>query len=102
MCGEATLCPENSFMKKVSLLVLSAAIAVSALFACVVSSEARPAYKKEWEAKYLKMVPAAEQAKCNVCHVGEKKKDRNVYGQALAKLLTKDDMKDIPKIQKAL
>jgi hypothetical protein len=33
-------------------------------------------------------------AKCNVCHKGKKKKDRNVYGEALSELLDKKADKD--------
>ncbi len=44
-----------------------------------------------------------ETAKCNVCHKGKKKTDRNSYGEALAKLLDKKaDKDDIEKIRKAL
>ena len=39
---------------------------------------------------------------CNICHVGKKKTNRNVYGKALAKLLKEGDDKDIPKIKSAL
>ena len=42
-----------------------------------------------------------ETAKCNVCHVGSSKKDRNAYGQALTEKLDKND-KDAAKIKKAL
>ncbi|HHK41733.1 MAG TPA: hypothetical protein ENJ50_04870 [Planctomycetaceae bacterium] len=49
-----------------------------------------------------------EVKKCNVCHDPRKingkasKKNRNAYGEALAKLLTKKDKKDLEKIAKAL
>jgi hypothetical protein len=44
-----------------------------------------------------------EKAKCNVCHVGKKKTDRNAYGHALAELLDKKtDKDDVEKIRKAL
>lgn len=44
-----------------------------------------------------------ETAKCNVCHKGKKKTDRNAYGEALAKLLDKKaDKDDVEKIRKAL
>jgi len=42
-------------------------------------------------------------AKCNVCHMGSSKKERNAYGQALAdRLDKKEDAKDVAKIKKAL
>ncbi len=69
-------------------------------------------FKKEFEAKYVKKEPgtdaeknllaAVNKAKCNVCHVGKSKKERNDYGQALHTLLTKKDAKDTAKIQDAL
>lgn len=44
-----------------------------------------------------------ETAKCNVCHKGKSKKDRNAYGEALAKLLDKKEDKDNKdKIRQAL
>ena len=44
-----------------------------------------------------------ETAKCNVCHAGSSKKERNAYGNALAERLDKKaDAKDVAKIKKAL
>ncbi|MFM7290030.1 MAG: hypothetical protein ACKO6B_02225 [Planctomycetia bacterium] len=44
-----------------------------------------------------------ETAKCNVCHAGSSKKERNAYGNALADRLDKKaDAKDVAKIKKAL
>ncbi len=70
------------------------------------------AFKKEFEAKYVKkdasspaeqeFAAAAEKAKCAVCHVGKTKKVRNEYGKALNALVTKKDAKDSAKIQEAL
>jgi hypothetical protein len=39
---------------------------------------------------------------CNICHVGTDKKQRNDYGMAIDKLLSKDDMKDAEKIEQSL
>ena len=51
----------------------------------------------------MPLAAAVKTAKCNVCHVGKKKTDRNAYGEALAKLLDKKtDKEDIEKIRKAL
>ncbi len=72
------------------------------------ATHARAPYKKEFEAKYVtdgadpNFVKAVEAAKCNICHIGKEKKDRNPYGKALAKLLKKGDDKNIPKIQQAI
>jgi hypothetical protein len=49
------------------------------------------------------LAAAVEEAKCNVCHVGKSKKDRNAYGHALAERLDKkEDAKNVEKIRKAL
>ena len=70
------------------------------------------AFKKQFEAKYVKKDPATDSekafaaavttAKCNVCHVGKTKKVRNEYGKALSTLVTKKDAKNLEKIQDAL
>lgn len=98
-------------MKKVCLFVLfgmtTAAIVMPAQSAFGVAG-----FRKEFEAKYVKKEPttdaeknllaAVKKVKCNVCHVGKKKKDRNAYGVALSKELTKKDGKNKEKIQAAL
>ena len=99
-------------MKNFCLLVLCGFIA-GTLLARIESAYAVAPFKKEFEAKYVKKDPATpeetalavavKQAKCNVCHVGKKKKDRNAYGKALSELLDrKKDKKDKAKIQEAL
>jgi hypothetical protein len=99
-------------MKNYCLLMVCG-LAVGTLLAGVESARAVAPFKKEFEAKYVKTDPATPeekalaaavaQAKCNVCHVGTKKKDRNAYGEALNVLLDKKtDMKDTAKIQAAL
>ena len=93
-------------------LVAGAAVAL----ACVGSAREAFAIKQfgeEFKAVYVKpdstdpadkaLVAAVETAKCNVCHEGSSKKDRNAYGEALAKLLDKkEDAKNVEKIKKAL
>ena len=64
-------------------------------------------FADEFKAVYVKdgtpLAAAVESAKCNVCHKGKSKKDRNAYGEALAKLLDKKDDKDNKdKIRQAL
>ncbi|MFM8953502.1 MAG: hypothetical protein ACKOOF_10650 [Planctomycetaceae bacterium] len=89
-------------------------------FACVVGvvlavaagSSAREAFAikqffDEFKTVYVKdgtpLAAAVETAKCNVCHLGKSKKDRNAYGNALAeKLDKKEDAKNVEKIRKAL
>ena len=79
--------------------------------------DGRSEFSKAWQKKYVgdkssdvqkklaKAVTAVK--KCNVCHdprkIGGKisKKNRNAYGKALAKLLTKKDKKNTKKINAA-
>jgi cytochrome c2 len=64
-------------------------------------------FADEFKEVYVKdgspLATAVEAAKCNVCHVGKNKKDRNAYGEELAKLLDKKtDKEDKAKIKQAL
>ena len=78
----------------------------------MVSASARPAFAikqffDEFKAVYVKadtpLAAEVETAKCNVCHVGKNKKDRNAYGDALAELLDKkEDAKNVEKIRQSL
>lgn len=93
------------------------AVLVMAVVACVACA-ARPAlaikqFQDEFKAVYVKadssdpaekaLAAAVEGAKCNVCHKGKEKKDRNAYGEALAAILDKkEDAKNVDKIRKAL
>jgi len=71
--------------------------------AVLVGPATRPAFAikqfaDEFKAVYVKegtpLAAAVESAKCNVCHKGSSKKDRNVYGEALAERLDKKEDKD--------
>lgn len=64
-------------------------------------------FADEFKAMYVKegtpLAAAVEEAKCNVCHAGANKKERNSYGQALAERLDKkEDAKNVEKIRAAL
>jgi hypothetical protein len=59
---------------------------------------ARPDYKKAFDAKYedAPVAEVAKELKCNVCHYGKTKKNRNDYGMALIKLgLNEDKYKEL-------
>jgi hypothetical protein len=61
--------------------------------------EARPQYKKVFEKKYDKVKPV----NCKICHPSDDdKKERNEYGQAVAKALGAKKVTDTKKIEKAL
>jgi cytochrome c2 len=77
-----------------------------------VASQAREAFAikqfaEQFKEVYVKegtpLATEVEAAKCNVCHKGKSKKDRNTYGEALAKLLDKKaDKENVEKIREAL
>lgn len=81
------------------------------IFALVLGAAIRPAYaikpfSDQFTGKYVKkdsqdkkdqdFAKLVAEAKCNVCHTGKSKKDRNPYGVELAKLLDKQTDKDNP------
>jgi hypothetical protein len=80
-------------MKKVivSLMVLGAVLGITA------ESLALPIFKKTFDEKYVNgnatLKAKVDVAKCNVCHFGLKKTDRNDYGKALSNYLKKDKFK---------
>ncbi len=85
----------------------------TAVFFSAAPSWAIPEFRAEFVAKYVKpdskeakdvaFKKAVDEAKCSICHQGESKKNRNVYGKALEKLLDEHlDKKNKKKIQKAL
>ena len=64
-------------------------------------------FSDEFKAMYVEdgtpLAAEVDKAKCNVCHVGKSKKDRNAYGQALSDLLDKkEDKSNKEKIRQAL
>ena len=98
-------------MKKFYLLAVCGLVAGSML-ARVQLAFGTAHFKKEFDSLYVKAEPASEEeknlaaavnkAKCNVCHVGTSKKNRNDYGKAINQFLTKKDIKDTDKIREAL
>lgn len=101
-------------MKKSLLYSISGTVAAVAVFAFLATpAVAIKPFKDEFEAKYVKeeskdakekaFAEAVEKAKCNVCHQGKTKKERNVYGTALSVLLDKtEDKENVKKVQKSL
>ena len=101
-------------MKKMLLpLFCGAVVAGAMLWLGTPQAKAVKQFKDQFEAKYVKpdsqdpkekaLAEAAAKAKCLICHEGTSKKNRNVYGKALAELLDrKVDKSDTEKIQKAL
>ena len=67
------------------LAVLGVAAAGILLLAVSQPVEARPMYLKAFAGKYDGLKAEATKQKCNVCHFGKTKKNRNDYGTALMK-----------------
>ena len=97
-------------MKKLGL-TLFCGVSTLALIVVLSATKAhsRPQYSKEFIAKFVNpattdpsekaFADAAVEAKCSVCHAGESKKNRNVFGRELAKMLHNE--KDNTKIDEA-
>lgn len=66
------------------------------------SVEARPPYLKEFTGTYEKLKKDAEDKKCNVCHYGDSKKNKNDYGKAVGGALGMANVKEAEKIVEAL
>ena len=64
-------------------------------------ADARPAYCKTFIGHYTNVAEAGT-AKCAICHVGDDKKMRNNYGQALDAALPGKNCKDEAAIKEAL
>ncbi len=55
--------------------------------------QARSKYLKQFVLSYKNLEKQAKKAKCNVCHYGKKKKNRNDYGETLRKIFAKNKKK---------
>jgi hypothetical protein len=100
-------------MNKVLLRsVCVAVVAISLFWLADSSAKAMKPFRDEFMAKYVKpdsadakekaFAEAVQAAKCNVCHQGKSKKERNAYGRALNKFLSEDDAENKEKIRAAL
>ena len=91
-------------MKKFSTLAAMALVAVALNSLVSTDAEGRPQYKKQFEARYKDpaIVAAVKKEKCNVCHYGKSKKNRNDYGVALSKHLTKDVYQELRRDKEGL
>jgi hypothetical protein len=92
-------------MKKALLFSLCGALAAGTMLGPVTPSAlAIKPFKDQFTAKYVKpdstdpteqlFAEAVAVAKCNVCHTGKSKRNRNPYGIELAKLLDRIADKD--------
>jgi hypothetical protein len=94
--------PRSSTLVRIAAVGLVFTLTTSAREALAIkqfSDQFKEVYVKEG----TPLAAEVETAKCNVCHKGKSKKDRNAYGEALAKLLDKKEDKDnVEKIRDAL
>ncbi len=100
-------------MKRLPSVALAVLLGLVLLGLASSPLKADKAFFDEFVAKYVKpdstdpkdqaFKATVEKVRCNVCHVGRTKKNRNLYGQALDKLLDRQaDKENKPKIQAAL
>lgn len=91
--------------------VISGAIAALAIAVLAVvwgqPLAAHPVYKKEFDTRYLKEGTALHTAwkgagHCNACHIGggDERKNLNAYGQAIDKILDKEDAEALTLLKK--
>lgn len=82
-------------------LCLACLLAVVLLVSLERPSDARPNYKKCFDAVF-KDLAIGNKTNCNVCHIGDDKKKLNHFGQAVAKELGEKNVKDEAKIIAAI
>jgi hypothetical protein len=104
---------ETWSMKKLFALVLFGCGALGLVALSSETAEAIPAFKTGFDKLYVKkdstdpkekaLAEEVGVVKCNVCHVGKVKKDKNAYGIELGKLINKKQhIKDPVAIKDAL
>ena len=79
-------------MKRFALILAMGFVALSLNFMMTEKVSARPNYKSSFDAatKDSKAADLLKEAKCNVCHFGTKRADRNDFGKAVNKHIDKD------------
>jgi len=89
-------------MRKFGTWVVSAAALAMVIVSAAQDVQARPGYTNPFKEAYPNLNEKVGEAKCNVCHFGSKKTDRNDYGVALSEALGAKNVKDAAKITEAL
>ena len=64
--------------------------------------QARPPYLAAFKAEYPALMEKADTAKCNICHFGDKKSNKNDYGMAYGGKLGAKNVKEEAKLKEAL
>lgn len=97
-------------MKKFCIMLVCLAVLGTSAAPCWAIPPFNEAFKKNFVPAGAPIEAKVAEVKCNVCHIGKAKKDKNEYGKAVGKYLKKadfagDDKKYDPKSdegQKAL
>jgi cytochrome c553 len=89
-------------LKRGVWMVLGLMVAVLVVASVAQDVQARPKYFAEFKNAYEKVAAEADKVKCNVCHFGQEKKNRNDYGKAVADALGEKNVMDVEKIKEAL
>ncbi|MFO0904933.1 MAG: hypothetical protein U0939_18145 [Pirellulales bacterium] len=78
-------------MKKFGVTLL---VAVALAIGFSSPAFAVPGFKKAFDDRYPELKGVSEEQKCNLCHYGKSKKNKNDYGVALSELLKKENFKE--------
>lgn len=87
---------------RVHSILVSFLIATLVLLLGLSHAQARPQYFKRFIDVYPELARQARGVKCNVCHAGKSKRNRNAYGKLLKKVLKKRNVKNPGEIEEAL
>lgn len=88
---------------RISGLVCGAVLAGCAMLSMTDVAMARPDYNKYfWEMYDKEIGTQKDTAKCNACHFGSEKKNRNDYGKAVGTAIGGKNEKDAAKIKAGL
>ena len=84
-------------MKRFALLFVACTVALALNMLVTRTASARPEYKTQLDelTKNSKFADALKEHKCNVCHYGKSKKNRNDFGKALNKTMSEDVFKKL-------
>jgi predicted negative regulator of RcsB-dependent stress response len=88
--------------KSATWLVCGVALAGLVMASATRQADARPNYLKEFKESYEKLAAEADKTKCNICHFGDKKTDRNDYGKAVGMALGAKNVKEADKVKEAI
>jgi hypothetical protein len=84
-------------MKRIALLFVACSVALVLNMMVTRTASARPEYKTQLEeiTKNSKFADLMKEHKCNVCHYGKTKKNRNDFGKAVNKTMSEDVFKKL-------